>query len=183
MADGGTARGPVDRALQDLTDDTRALDAAADRRRQQSLRRQAAASGTWRGTLVDLAERGVLVACSTGPGRSLRGRIGTIGLDFVGLTAPNGQRVLVALAAVGSVRPEPGTGTTIGDRRVTQDRTLAAALADLADEDRAVIVHTIAGDAVSGTLRTVGVDVVSVRPAGAAEVYVALATVTDVTVT
>ncbi|HEX2578155.1 MAG TPA: hypothetical protein VHK88_17535 [Aquihabitans sp.] len=179
-ADGGSAA--FDAALRALTDDERAGAAAAERRREHSLRRQAAESGAFAGVLLDLAERRQRLVIVTVGGRSVRGTIRTLGTDFVGLRSPGAETALVATRAVTSVRTEPGTAPTAGDRVVHLDASLAAVLADLAAERPWCSVHTTAGEAVGGELRGAGVDVIAVRAATGDTTYVPLHAVVDVVV-
>jgi hypothetical protein len=79
--------------------------------------------------------------------------------------------VIVALAAVTSLRTLPGEASIIGDRSVATSLCLVDVLAGLAAEKAAVLLVTAGGDdAVAGALRSVGQNVVAVRLAGAAAV-------------
>lgn len=176
-ATGGTS----DRELQDLIDHERRDDAVDLRRRAHWLERQAAAGATLAGLLVDLGERAQLVAVTSGSARQVRGVVVTLGTDFCGLRCANGERAMVALAAIGTVRPEPGTGHPVGDRTVHHAASLAGELAELAAGSPSVSVHTATGEAVTGELRAVGVDlltVVSVTTGDA--ISVPLANVADI---
>lgn len=159
--------------FRQLTDRQRATDAADSRRREASLRRQAAESGTFAGVLRDLGERQALVVVSTVDRHQLRGIIRTIGTDFVSLRTPAVGAYLVMLAAVTSVRAEPDSSPSIGDRAVQVGATLGAVLAELVVDHPTVTVHTLAGDHVEGELRGCSLDVVSLRT-GSATTYVPL---------
>lgn len=171
---------PVDRELRDLTDHQRATSAAETRRREHWLRLQAADEGSFGGVLVDLAEQDRLLAVSTLTGRTLRGVIGTIGADFVGLRSPTGESVLVPLHAFTAIRTEPGSASTVGDRAERVGASLAAVLHDLSGERPWVLVHTADGEAVAGELRGVGRDLVLLRSTNGDTTYVPLAAVADV---
>lgn len=159
--------------LRQLTDRQRVNDAAESRRREAWLRRQAAESGTFAGVLRDLGERQALVVVSTADRHQLRGIIRTIGTDFVSLRTPGVGAYLVMLGAITSVRAEPDTAPSIGDRVVQVGATLGAVLAELVVDHPTITVHTLAGDHVEGELRASGLDVVSLRT-GAATTYVPL---------
>lgn len=170
-----------DDALRRLLDDERHADAVAARRRGQSLRGQAAESGTLAGTLIDLGERRAVVSLVTTGGRSLRGTIVSLGADLVVLRGPSNETVLVALGAVASVRTEPGTIRSIGDRLLRSEATLAEVVGELAVDRPHVAIHTGAA-AVSGELRAVGLDVATLVQTDQTVAYVALGAVSDVVV-
>jgi len=177
-ADGGSDRFAAD--LRALTDQQRADQAAGARRRAQSLRTQSAEAGSFAGVLVDLGEREQSLAISTLSGRTLRGVIRTIGADFVGLRGPSGEGCLVALAAIAVARAEPGAAPSLGDRVVEVDTGLAGVLAGLAPERPWLSVHTASGEALTGSLLRVGLDVLAVRSDAGATAYVPLRNLSDV---
>lgn len=181
--DADAAGGVDDAGLRELTDDTRAAIEAGERRRRTSLHQQAAEEGTMAGILVDLAERKILVAVGTTGGRTLRGSVAAIGRDVIALRATNGSVALVAVAAVTTVRAEPGAVPTIGDRILDGTATLLGHLAGLAPERPKISVRTVTGETVAGALRTVGLDVVVIRAGSNASVYVAGAAISDVLLT
>jgi hypothetical protein len=179
----GPATGPLDRRLVALTDDVRADEAAAERRRRGALGRQAAEEGTLAGTLVDLAERGADLSLTTGPGRTVRGHVVALGHDHVVVEAADGSAVHVALHAISLVQVAPGSTATSGDRVVARRRSLSSVLADLHAQQRPVLVQTATGDTVAGSLHAVGVDVVAIGTPTGRVVYVAQAAITEVTAT
>lgn len=170
-----------DEALQRLLDDEHHADAVAHRRREQALRAQAAESGTLAGILVDLAERRVTASLGLVGGRVVRGAIAGLGADVVVVRGLAAETMLVALAAVASVRTEPGTARTIGDRAVRSTLTLADLTAELAADRPHVVLHAGAGS-VAGELRAVGVDVATVVQNDRTVAYVSLHAVTEVVV-
>ncbi len=170
-----------DDALQHLLDDERHVEAVAHRRREQSLRMQATESGTLAGVLVDLAERRATASLSLTGGRVARGVIYRLGADVVVMQGLAAETVLVALAAVASVRTEPGTVRTSGDRVVRSTATLADLTAELVADRPHVVLHAGPGS-VAGELRAVGVDVATVVQADRTVAYVSLAAVTEVVV-
>ena len=132
--------------------------------------------------LADVAERGVPVAVHVRGGRQHRGEVRALGSDFVALRSADTD-VIVALAAVTSVRTRPGDASTIGDRSIATSLRLVDVLAGLAAE-RAAVLLVMAGadDAVAGALRSVGQDVVRVQTAGApaATAYVPVGAIVEV---
>ncbi len=159
-------------------------DAARTRSRLAWLQRQAAEEGTFAGVLADLAERGRPVAVHLHNGRRHRGVLTGLGQDFVVLVAGDRHEVLVRQAAISSLRTVPGEAETIGDRLVLTDATLHDALAALAEERvRVVITGAEPASVVAGTLRAVGVDVVTIRLDGdGGTAYLLLASVSDASV-
>jgi hypothetical protein len=91
--------------------------------------------------------------------------------------------VLVAVAAIASVRTSDAAGMTAGERVVTTDLRLGDVLGELATERTRVRLFVLDGsDAVSGELRSVGQDVVTTRTDGEARglAYVRTAAVAEV---
>jgi hypothetical protein len=150
--------------------DARVDEAARLRARERWLRHQAEEEGSIAGVLAAVAERGAPVALHVRGRRRHRGEVRALGSDFVVLRSGDSD-VIVALAAVTSLRTLPGEASIIGDRSVATSLCLVDVLAGLAAEKAAVLLVTAGGDdAVAGALRSVGQDVVAVRLAGAAAV-------------
>ena len=132
--------------------------------------------------LADVAERGMPVAVHVRGGRRHRGEVRALGSDFVALRSGDAD-VIVALAAVTSVRTSPGEASTIGDRSMATSLRLVDVLAGLAAERAAVSLVMAGGDdVVAGVLRSVGQDVVRVRVVGApaATAYVPVGAIVEV---
>jgi hypothetical protein len=173
---------PFTELLHAIAED-RVRDAAAARWRTRWLVHQAEEEGTLTGVLADLAEHAEPVVCVTTAGRRHVGQLHALGADFVALRGAGGGTTFVALDALAQVRTQPGTGTVAGDRPVRLERRLSEVLADLAADRPDIVVGTGVAE-VRGELRTVGLDVVTLRldgrPTGAA--YVALAAAHEVRV-
>lgn len=183
MTDPSAEDGPddLDGPLRDLLDDQRRREAAERRRHAHWLGQEAEEAGGLAGILVDLGERGAPTSIGTGSGRRLAGAVLAVGTDVVELRTATGQRTLVALAAVATVRPEPGSRPTVGDRRVVAGGTLHDRLVALAADRPEVVVRTRAGEGVAGRLRAVGADVLTLAQAeDRATVHVALDAVAEV---
>ena len=144
--------------------DARVERSADARSREHWLRAAADADATFAGVLLDLAERGVALAIATVAGRRHRGVVQVLGADFVALRVAAGREVLLAIHAIASVRTSDSAGTTAGERVVTTDLRLGDVLGELAaDRARARLFVLDASDAVSGELRSVGQDIVTIR--------------------
>jgi hypothetical protein len=159
------------------------IDAAADQRaRERWLQSAAEHDATFSGVLLDLAERRASVTIQTTAGRRHHGTIEAIGADFVVLHKPAGADVLLALRSVTSARAGAAPVAT-GERVVTTELRLVEALAELAtDRERVLLVAQTADDAVVGELRSVGIDVATVRADGdpPAPVYVRTEAISEV---
>lgn len=160
----------------------RADAAIAERRRAWWLRQQADQAATLAGVLLALAEREATVVVTTTIGRRHRGVVEAVGADVVALRTDRG-RVLVALAAVTTVRGDPTARPVPAgdDRAVDAGVTLAGLLSDALEDRPAVTVAVHGEPPVAGVLVAVGRDVVTVSPWGAAAgPVVALHAVSDV---
>jgi len=163
--------------------EARVDDAARRRSRERWLQRQASEEASLAGVLCDLAERGTPVAVRTRAGRLHRGRVRAVGVDFLALAGTTAGDVVVALAAVSSVRTRPGEAPATGDRPTGAGLRLADVVAGLAAErDRAMIVPLDGDEALVGEVRSVGGDVVVVRldAEAAATAYVPLDAVGEI---
>ena len=163
--------------------DARVEGSADARAKERWLRAAADADATFAGILLDLAERGVGIAVATVAERQLHGVVQVIGADFIGVRVSSGQEVLLALAAIASVRTAPAVGVSAGERVVTTDFRLSDVLGELAVERaRVQLVVLDTKDVVTGELRSVGQDVVTVRTDGeaTATAYVRTAALAEV---
>jgi hypothetical protein len=147
--------------------DARVEGSADARAREHWLRAAADADATFAGVLLDLGERGAPVAVATVAARRLQGVVQVLGADFVAIRTAVGTEVLLAISAIASVRTAPAVGAASGERVVTTDLRLADVLAELAAERaRARLLLLDGNDVVTGELRSVGQDVVTVRTEG-----------------
>ncbi len=145
--------------------DARVDEAARQRSRERWLRDVAEQESTVVGVLLDLAERRAPIAVTTAA-RRRHGVISAMGADFVALRQAGGAEALLALGAIRQIRTGGGGDPAVGDRMVTSELRLHDVLAQLAAERERVHLVTHDGDAVSGTLRNVGHDVVVLRADG-----------------
>jgi hypothetical protein len=166
------------RALERLAAETRADDAAADRRRAGWLGRQAEEEATLAGVLVDLAERREAVALTTIAGRTHRGWVRAVGRDFVALRADVGADVLARFDGIVRIATR-SRQAVVGDRALLLETDFATTVRSLGGLRLRVLVAA-GSEAVVGELRWVGLDVAAVRldgPGGLS--YVPLATLTE----
>ena len=171
-------------SLDHLVADAVAEEAARERSQTRVLRQVAEEEATFLGVALDLAERQVVVVARTSSGRAHRGRVLAVGRDFVVVRDGSGPPVLLALAGLTSLRPEP-TGArpdVSGARAAPLEVGLAAVLVGLAGQRPRVQVSAPGEEPVAGELRSVGVDVLTLRLDGDAglRTHVRVAAVTEV---
>ena len=175
-------------ALARWVAEAQVADAVARRRRAAWLARQAAADADLVGVATALGERGRPVLVGLVSGRRHRGRITVVGRDFLELATEQGA-VWLALGALAWVRAPTGDPIASGPpgrhgRSATHARVeLVAELAELAAERcRVAVFARMRDEPVVGELVTVGRDVLTVRDDGGGLIYVALASVAEVSV-
>lgn len=159
----------------------KAADAADSRTRQQRTQQLAQDEATLAATLAGLAERRAPVAVHTRSGATVRGEVVGVGADFVAV-AHGGQLAFLAGHAIDWIRPDgPASPAAFADPVETGSR-LVTVLAMLAEETAQLRV-VMGTEAVVGDLVAVGVDVLTLRPAGAGDdqlLYVPAASVSEV---
>ena len=173
----------LDDALHELNRwvaETQVDDAIELRRRSAWLRRQADEEATMTGVLVDLAEHGRAVTLYLGNGRRHRGTIAAVGRDVVELRSTVGERVVVALDALDSVRPSTDADAVPGDGPVPTDVRLVERVRRLAEQRERVLIVGRNGEATSGEITSVGRDVVRVALDGGGLAYVSLTALAEV---
>jgi hypothetical protein len=162
--------------------DLRVDEAATGRARAAWLARQALEEATFLGVLADLAERERPVLIDTTGHRRHQGRLRIVGDDFCCVRTRHDGHVLVHYDAVVAVRPAPREPDASGDRLLHPTVTLRAALTALAGDTTRVLVVAKGGSSFAGELRSVGLDVVSLRLDDGRAAYVRLASVAEVSV-
>lgn len=201
---------PGDDEIEAFVSDLRRVvaDASVDeavlaRQRERGLRQQAEELATFTGLLLDLAERRTPIVARTSSGRPYRGRLEAVTQDCCVLR--DARRItLLPLSSLSFVRrvQAPGARDSTGDRGWPADApwtraggatghrnavavSFGALLASLAgDRPRVEIVCAGAGPPLTGELRAVGADVLTIwldadPPAPA---YVSLSSVTEISV-
>lgn len=188
--DDGSGHSPAEflRGLRHLVADASAEQAARERVHERSLRTVAEAEATFVGIAIDLAERGVAITVKTSAGRTHWGSLVGAGRDFLVLDDPARPPVIVATAAIASLRPQPADGVSAvrdvaGARAAPLEVGLAGLLARWAAERPRVQVTPSGDEPITGELRAVGLDVVTLRLDGPARavVHVPISAVTDIT--
>lgn len=152
----------------------------AERSRTRSLQDQAAATATWEGILVDLAEAACEVAVSVRWGRKVTGRLVGTARDFVVIESRRGAPVMVRTAAISAISPSTAVASAAGPsavavsgrpggrRRPPIDLDLAGALDALAAE-RAPLVVWVGAESFTGWVASCGEDFLTVRAEGAGQ--------------
>ena len=172
--------------LEQWAGEARVEDSARRRTRERWLRQQAEEEGNLVGVLVDLGERAVPVAVHSAYGRMHHGVVRAVGADFLLLNPDRATSVFVALHAVASIRTGPGQPPAVGDRLVRTRLSIVEVLVRFAaDRERVSLVTGGDGQSISGTVRSVGQDVVTVGLDGsdrAGAAYVPLAAIREIVV-
>ena len=169
-----------DEPMQSMLDHERA-EASAQQRSALSWRERVEwESMTLRGALRAAGESGATARCVMSSGSVRHGVIVAIGLDVVELRAPGGQRMLLALDKLRSVR-FPGTRMLASDAEPSTS-TLHTCLGALADERADVRFILDGGSDEQGTLVACGADVVVLRTSARDLVYVPVSAVGEVVV-
>lgn len=150
----------------DFLDEARADQAAQQRSRERWLRQQVTEEARFAGTLVNLAERRAPVAVRVANGRTHRGEIAVVGLDFC--LVRGAVDAYLALDGLVWVRPTGASGAVaMGDRPAQADLSLIELLGRLApDRPRVALFLRGDPDPLTGHLRAVGLDVLTLQVAG-----------------
>ena len=147
-----------------LLDEARHGEAVRARTRRRWLEQQRLDEGGFVGTLLDLADRAQLVLVRTEAGRTHQASVREVGDDHCVLETTAGATVVVALAAVASVRPRALDlrDQAVGDRRAATGRTLRDQVQRISwDRPRVVVVTRGVPEFLSGELLSVGRDVMT----------------------
>ena len=188
------ADGPVDidALLADLsrwTGDQIVDEATRSRTRERWLRQQQHEGATFGGLVLDLVELGAEVTVRTTSGRTHAGGLSGAGPDFIVVRTRGGAPTFIALSAVAFLRPPPGhrLAEAASDRELPGGASLTEVVITLAvDRPRVQVVTAGADDVITGDLRSVGTDVVTIRldgdgATGSGNLYVRLDTITELT--
>lgn len=155
-----------------------------DRHRERGLRQAAEEEATFTGVLRELAERRAPVAVRTALGRAHRGLVVALGQDFLVLrdAMVGGLPVFLPLRSVSTVRSvERIEGDVAGARPSPLETGLAALLTGLAGTRPQVTLVSTSGEVLTGSLRSAGVDVVTIRLDGGGSTHIPMAAVSEVT--
>lgn len=153
--------------LHRLVADAAAESAARERAQERALRETAELEATFVGVVVDLAEQGSAVVVRTAAGRTHRGRVIGVGTGAIAVRDDGRPPVLIAMSAVTSVRPHAAhadpSRDIAGGRPAPLDVSLVRLLGALAEERPRVQVSCAGEEPVTGELRSVGRDLLTVR--------------------
>lgn len=159
----------LNRTLREWTTDARIEQARKDRQSRQWQTRFAAEEARFGGLLVDLYERNEAISLTTESGRLITGVITELGADFVCITNLQGTHTYLRLPSITSIElNEPGGGQTTPSLRVIDEqRDLETLTGELAEEKAHIrFVTKNSNDVRSGTLRSAGVDMLTIEIAG-----------------
>ena len=113
--------------------------------------------------LAGLADRRASVAVHTTGGRTHRGELFGVGVDFVALRGPGGPPRLVALHAIATIEPSrDDSGEAAGARHVDVSTRLADVLAAVG-ADRPRVQVAMGRELLTADLEAVGSDFVTLR--------------------
>lgn len=164
--------------------DARVDAAAASRARGRWLRQQLEEEATLAGVLLDLAERAATVVVATAGGRRHRGYVAAVANDFCVMRNAHSTDVLLALGAITTLQPLDDPSVIAGGRPAALDMELVDALAALLVDRPRLLLVAFDGTGVSGELRSVGRDLVVMRPDGERRsTYLPVGNVAEVTIT
>lgn len=137
---------------------------AGARTRERWLRQEAEDGATFAGVLADLADLGATLTVRGRSGAAYAGRVAAVATDGFILALADGSRALLAHTAVVEIRPDPAhrLGAAAGDRAAPATLTIEELLRSEAAHRPRVRVASVGGPPLSGRLRAVGIDVVTV---------------------
>jgi len=158
----------IDERLHTFTDDARRADAIAARRRRNDRRVAASLSGTFAGTLTELAETNATVTILTRTGSNVRGQVVGLGPNLVVLATSDRSRTVLQFASIHGLR-EPGAGHDRTIDAITDGPDLAHILDEQAEGQGRLAFTLSSGHKVIGHISRVGIDQVVVTLDGDGE--------------
>ena len=154
-----------DTQLNRLTDEARRENSAQERLHRSDRALAAALSGTFAGTLIDLAETRAPISVLTRTGNSIRGTVAALGPDVVVLSPASGtNRVLLRRLAIEAII-EQGPGHD-RDQSITTGPELAELIDDYSVENGRLALTMSTGNTLMGEVQFVGADQVVLRRDG-----------------
>ena len=160
---------PFDTQLTDLTDGARRAEAARERLQRSDRALAAALSGTFAGTLTELAETRAPVNVITRTGNTIRGTITALGPDVVVISPTDGQnRVLVRRLAIEAL-VEQGPGHDRDIAHIDSGPELAELLDEFSEDNDRLALTMSTGNRLMGAVQRVGVDQMVIRLDGDAD--------------
>lgn len=160
---------PFDTHLTDLTDGARRAEAARERLRRSDRALAAALSGTFAGTLTELAETRAPVNVMTRTGSSIRGTVTALGPDVVVVSPADGQnRVLIRRLAIEAVI-EHGPGHDRDVEVIDSGPELAELLDEYSEDNDRLALTMSSGNRLMGSVQRVGIDQMIIQLDGDAD--------------
>lgn len=153
---------PLDAALTDFTDGTRREEARKARQTKADQAVVDGLSGTFRGTLIDLAESRRPLTILTRNAAHHRGVVSTVGVDVVVVgDATNPQQLLIAIDAIEGLRaPHLGRGRAGSN---ASGPHMADVIDSVFDNGQRATIITQGGNCLMGVVDHVGEDQVTLR--------------------
>jgi len=158
-----------DSELTSLTDDARRAEAIRARQQRSDRSLAAALSGTFTGTLVELAETRAPVSIRTRSGATIRGVVDRLGPDVVIVLQNDGtHEVLIRSLAIEAL-VEQGSGHDRHHEPITDGPELADHLDKLSGTNERIAVTLSTGNRLMGSIQRVGIDQLVLRLDGDAD--------------
>ncbi len=148
--------------------DSAADSAIAERRRAHWLGVSATESSSFRGLLIDVAEAGIPVGLTMSHGKVLRGRVTSVGVDFVIVNLTAGPTAIGNIADISSLQPDRNISKSArlheSARTGTTDTRMVDEMARWC-QDRPTVVATLTSSPtpIVGILSAVGVDLFTIE--------------------
>ena len=152
-----------DKNLAEISDDARRAEAVRLRQQRSDRSLAAALSGTFAGTLLELAETRAAVSIRTRSGDSIHGIVTGVGPDVVIVSAGGAQQriVLRRLAIEAIVEQGPGHNRTV--EHIDTGPELAQILDEVSAERERIALTLSTGNRIAGTILRVGIDQIALR--------------------
>lgn len=155
-------RGGFDSGLTALTDEARRAEAVAARQRRSDRKLSAALSGTFSGTLTELAETGAAVTVHLRSGHAVRGSLEALGPDIVIVSTGDATHAVVSRLAIEGIR-ESGAGHDRMVDSIESGPDLAQILDTYGEGHKRIAVTLSTGNQVMGRVDRVGLDQLVLR--------------------
>jgi len=157
-----------DAGLEALNDAARREEAARARQQREDRQLAAALSGTFAGTLVELAETGSIVTVQTRTGATIRGEITGLGPDVVMVRITDDSHAVLRRLSIEGLR-EPTVGHDRHVEEITEGPELAEILDDYSNDGQRLAFTLSTGNRIMGHVDRVGLDQVIITLDGAGD--------------
>lgn len=147
-----------DRELQALADEERRASKARARLQRADRKIMDGLSGSFVGTLIEIAETHAPVTVLTRTEAAVRGTIATVGTNVVAIrTAGSSSEVLIRIGAIEGLL-ESGSGHNRSNSTTSTGPTFAELLDRYSETNERIAATTTSGNTVMGTVQRVGED-------------------------